>query len=199
MADGSVAGRADPSPEYRSDPALVRACIAGNQDAWDELVDRYGRLVYSIPRRHGLSPADADDVFQNVFVVLCRRLSDLRDQTRLSSWLITITHRECWRLGKLTANQTGLDEDAPIVDPGAPPAEEEVRWEREQQVREALRTLDERCRGLLTALFLDPDTPSYDEIGRRLSMPVGSIGPSRARCFRKLEAALIELGFDSGS
>ena len=198
MADGSVTSRANASP-YRSDPALVQACVAGSQDAWEEIVERYGRLVYSIPRRYGLSPDDADDVFQNVFIVLCRRLSDLRDQTRLSSWLITTTHRECWRLGKLSAKQTGLAEDAPIVDVSAPPVDEVVRWEREQQVHEALRGLDERCRALLSALFLEPDTPSYEEIGRRFSLPVGSIGPTRARCFRKMEAALIDLGFDSGT
>ncbi|HYN88697.1 MAG TPA: sigma factor, partial [Ardenticatenaceae bacterium] len=72
---------------YRSDPALIQACINGDQSGWNELVDRYGRLVYSIPQRYGLSATDADDVFQNVFTIVLRRLESLRDQTRLSAWL----------------------------------------------------------------------------------------------------------------
>ena len=179
---------------HQSDPALVRACLDGDELAWEELVDRYGRLVYSIPRRTGLADADADDVFQNVFTTLFRRLGDLRDQTRLSSWLITTTHRECWRLGKRAARYVELD-DA-IVDVGAPPGDEVVRWEREQQIRQALRRVDDRCRELLTALFLNPATPSYEQIGARLGMPVGSIGPTRARCFKKLEVVLLEMGVD---
>ena len=103
---------------HESDAALVRACLAGDEDAWEELVDRYGRLVYSIPRRLGLSAVDADDVFQNVFAALFRRLADLRDQSRLTSWLITTTYRECWRAGKQVWRHAGLD--ATIVDVGAP-------------------------------------------------------------------------------
>ena len=186
--------RQGPPHAESGDAALVRACLDGDEDAWAELVDRYGRLVYSIPRRVGLSAADADDVFQNVFTALYRRLAGLRDQTRLSSWLITITYRECWRIGRLARPTVEID-DA-IVDTCAPPAEEVARWQREQQVREALGRIDGRCRALLTALFLDPAAPSYETIGARLNMPVGSIGPTRARCFKKLEAVLREMGVD---
>ena len=181
---------------HQSDAALIEACLDGDEGAWEEMVDRYGRLVYSIPRRTGLTAADADDVFQNVFTSLFRHLADLRDQTRLSSWLIRTTYRECWRVGKKLANRHD-DLEGAIVDVGAPPFDEVMRWEREQQVRQALRRLDDRCRDLLTALFLEPDAPSYEAIGARLGMPVGSIGPTRARCFKKLEAILRELGIDA--
>lgn len=179
---------------HESDPALVQACLAGDEAAWEELVDRYGRLVYSIPRRNGLAEADADDVFQNVFATLFRRLGDLRDQTRLSSWLITTAHRESWRVGKLARRSVELDDG--VASAAAPPLDEVARAEREQAVRQALRRLDGRCRELLTALFLAPETPSYEAIGARLGMPVGSIGPTRARCFTKLEAVLRELGIE---
>lgn len=179
---------------HQSDPALIQACLTGDETAWEELVDRYGRLVYSVPRRDGLSETDADDVFQNVFATLFRRLGDLRDQTRLSSWLITTAHRESWRVGKLARRNVELDDG--VADAGAPPLDEIARAERDQGVRDALRRLDDRCRDLLTALFLVPETPSYDEIGARLGMPVGSIGPTRARCFKKLEAVLRELGVE---
>jgi RNA polymerase sigma factor (sigma-70 family) len=179
---------------FETDPALVESCLNGDPQAWDELVERYGRLVYSIPRRIGLSAADADDVFQDVFATLLRSLGSLRDRTRLSAWLITTTRRECWRRGRSSPRHAELDES--LAD-GAPPAVDEItRWEREQGVREAVRRLDDRCSALLTALFLDATSPSYEAIAARLGMPVGSIGPTRARCFRKLEAHLRELGVD---
>lgn len=87
-------------PTHGSDPALVQACLDGAETAWETLVERYGRLVYAIARRSGVSPEDADDVFQVVFTTLFRRLHGLRDQTRLSSWLITVTHRESWRVAR---------------------------------------------------------------------------------------------------
>jgi RNA polymerase sigma factor (sigma-70 family) len=181
---------------HQSDPALVQACLRGEESAWEELVDRYERLVYSIPRRLGLSAADADDVFQNVFATLVRRLGDLRDQSRLSAWLITTTYRESWRIGKRAERHAPLDER--MADAAAPPLDEVARWEREQLVRQALRRLDDRCRDLVTALFLEPDTPGYQAIAERLGMSVGSIGPTRARCFKRLEGILIELGVDAG-
>jgi RNA polymerase sigma factor (sigma-70 family) len=175
-----------------SDPALIQDCINGDERAWNELVARYGRLVYSIALRCGLSASDADDVFQNVWSIVLHQLPSLRDQTRLSSWLITTARRESWRLRRQTV--TGLDdafEDTSIL-----PDEEVLRWEREHQVRGAIRTLDDRCQVLLSALFLDTDEFSYEAIAERLGMPVGSIGPTRARCFKKLEAALIGIGFE---
>lgn len=174
--------------------ALVNACLRGDETAWSELVERYGRLVYSIPRRMGMVDADADDVFQNVFLLLYRHLGGLRDQSRVSSWLITTAYRECWRLGKHAGR--AVDRDERLID-GAPPPETEVtRLEQEHQVRQALRRLDDRCRDLLTALFLEPEPPSYVDIAARLQMPAGSIGPTRSRCFRKLEGRLRDLGFE---
>ena len=112
---------------YRSDPRLIARCVDGDQAAWDDLVDRYGRLVYSIARRYGLD-ADADDVFQNVFSALFRSLDRLRDKGRLSSWLITTTHRECWRVGRRPGGPEDLDQH--IVDVSAPSDEQAAQWER---------------------------------------------------------------------
>lgn len=182
---------------HLSDPALVRSCLAGDNVAWEELVDRYGRLVYAIPRRMGLSESDVQDVFQNVFVTLLRHLGNLRDQTRLSAWLITTTRRESWRLGRERGRHVASELNEMIVDDAPPLLEDVVRWEREQAVRQSMRRLDDRCRELLTCLYLEPGTQSYEAIAERLNMPVGSIGPTRARCFKKLDAFLRELGIES--
>ncbi|MHC4989845.1 MAG: RNA polymerase sigma factor [Planctomycetota bacterium] len=180
-----------------SDPELVARCLRGEQAAWDALVDQYSRLVYSIPRRYGLSESDAADVVQNVFVALFRSLDRLADHTRLSAWLITTAHRESWRVGK--RSDTGRELDAIIADVNAPSDEQLATWERQHLVRQGLERLGGSCRELLTALFLEPGEVSYELIAERLGMRVGSIGPTRARCFKKLAKILDGLGFDEES
>ena len=179
-----------------SDAHLIQACLRGNEKAWQELVDRYARLVYSIPRRYGLAAEDADDVFQNVFTIVFRQLRRLRQEQAIVAWLITITHRESLRVARRTQH---ADLDEKIADPTSPAPEQVERWERQQMVHVAIQDIGSPCRELLTALFLESPPPSYDQIARRLGMSMGSIGPTRARCFKKLEALLIEMGFDHRS
>lgn len=179
---------------YYNDDALIQSCLSGDESAWKELVSRYGRLVYCIPRRYGLSDAAADDVFQNVFTIVLRKLSTLRNTKTLASWLITITYRESWRLKKLNGSSAELDET--FEDDGTPPHDQVQIWERQFMVRQALGKLDSTCRELLTALFLESGEPSYEKVAKRLGMAVGSIGPTRARCFKKLEGILLEMGID---
>lgn len=179
------------------DERLVAACQRGDQAAWNTLVERYGRLVYSIPRRYGLDSADAEDVFQAVFTSLYRSLDSLKDHSRLSSWLITTAHRESWRVGKKSDKYANLDER--IADVSEPPADEAARWEHQNIVQQALTKLGGSCERLLRLLFLERESPSYEEIAAELGMRVGSIGPTRARCFAKLERILTRLGFSPES
>jgi len=180
---------------HRSDPKLIEACLRGEQGAWDALVDQYGRLVYSIARRYGMAETDADDVFQNVFIILLRRLESLRDQTRLSAWIITTTHRECWRVGKRSGNTADIDER--IADVGQPSEDRAALWEQQHVVRLGLERLSGSCQELLQALFMEESEASYEVIAERLGIKVGSIGPTRARCFRKLEKILLDLGLQA--
>jgi RNA polymerase sigma factor (sigma-70 family) len=177
-----------------SDAELVRCCLHGDDTAWRQLVDRYQRLVFSVALRAGLGQDDADDVFQIVFTTLYRRLDGLRDHGKLASWLITTTQREAWRVGRSQRGRSALDEQ--VIDERATAAELTEQADRDQRVREAMARLDKRCRALLTALFLDAEAANYAVIANRIGMPIGSIGPTRARCFKKLEALLIEAGID---
>ncbi len=190
-----IAMRGSTTMGHRSDPELIQRCLAGEQRAWDELVERYGRLVYSVPRRYGLSDADAGDVVQNVFLTAYRKLGGLKDQERLSAWLITTAHRESWRVGKRSDAAGALNEQ--FADVGSPSDDELVRWEQQHLVRLALEELGGSCRELLMALFLDRAKPSYETIADQLGIKVGSIGPTRARCFQKLEAILLRMGFQA--
>ncbi len=179
---------------HESDGALVAACIEGRRAAWDVLVERYGRLVYSIPKRYGLSDADADDVFQDVFLIVHQKLDTLRDVSRLSSWLISVSHRESCRVARRQGRYVPLEQDLAKDAEDAP--QQAADWERQHCVRRAMRQLGGPCEQLLIALFSGSGRPDYEQIARQLGMKIGSIGPTRARCFKKLEKILIDSGWD---
>ena len=178
---------------YAHDPELIRACLKGDQAAWNELVKRYSRLVYSIALNTGLTAADADDIFQNVFMIIYRRLETLRDDKLIVAWIIRITYHECQHLYKRNPHAKELDEN--IVDDNELPQEQVELWEKRFLVHQALDQMDPNCRNLLEMLFFEIPTPSYQTIASRLGIPEGSIGPNRARCFKKLETILAAMGF----
>lgn len=174
---------------------LLSRCIDGNQQAWDELVERYSRLVFSIALKSGLTASDADDVMQNVFITVLRRLDSLRDPERFSSWLITTTRRESWRYKK-SMRDVAIDETAEIEDDSPVAIDEVIAWEQSLTAHRGLQLLGERCRRLLTFLFLDDSSPSYEYISNELEIAVGSIGPIRARCLKQLRGHLADLGHE---
>ncbi len=175
------------------DAALLRACLAGDQDAWTTLVNRYTRLVYSIALKSGLNEHDAGDVVQNVFTIVLRRLESLQQPDRFSAWLITTTHRESWRIGKPRREHLSDDGVEP-VDPDPTAESLVVEWEHAALTHQALEQLGDRCRRLLDLLFLHDAEPGYEVIAAELGIAVGSIGPIRGRCLKQLKGHLAELG-----
>jgi len=180
-----------------SDAALVHACRRGDQSAWEALVTRYQRLVYSIPRRSGLTEEMAEDVFQQVFAMLVARIDQIEEPERVGAWLATTARRESWRVSRQASasRPLGDDEDdgvAALPDEGLLPEEALLRLERQHTIRTAVDALDERCRKLLTLLYYRVEPPPYAEIAAQLGTSEGSIGPTRARCFQKLRRSLEE-------
>lgn len=177
-----------------SDEALLRACRGGDEAAWEALVGRYERLVFSIPRRAGLDQDAASDVFQTVFTRLVGALERIEQPDRLRAWLVTTARRETWRqiarrkAGAVAAPVDSDEEDeVDRLRDTAPLADEEIeRLEAQHAVRRAVESLDDRCHELITLLFYSSDPPSYAEIAVALGVPTGSIGPTRARCLKKL-------------
>lgn len=178
------------------DAILVARCIGGDGAAWAILVQRYQRLVYAIVSRMGLDEHMAADVFQTVFARLFEHLPRINDPGRLQAWIVTTAKREALlqrnrdqRMVSITHvgpdNGDGLEWDLADESPGAEEAMDELQ--QRHQVRNAMDRLDDRCRNLLLLLFCDEDAKlAYEEVARRLSMTVGSIGPTRARCLDKL-------------
>jgi RNA polymerase sigma factor (sigma-70 family) len=175
-----------------SDSELIKACLAGDQQAWNEFVTRYARLVYSIARRRGLDADAAADVFQEVFLIVHRQLYSLQHHQALVAWLITITQRECRRLVQRSHPTDPLDDT--YTDERVDISAQVQRWEMRQTIDRAMRELEPRCRELLTALFLEETPPDYIQLSQRLGIPMGSIGPIRARCLKTFEAILRKLG-----
>jgi RNA polymerase sigma factor (sigma-70 family) len=177
----------------RDDPsviALVTRAADGDQAAWNELVDRYAPLVWSICNRYRLNRSDIDDVFQNTWLLLVEHIGKLREPAALPGWLATTTQREC--LHHLQAAHKRHEQAGGEPDQLAPPVhgdtlvEEEILIaERNAALRAAFAELPRHCQQLLGMLMSDPPF-SYAQISAALQMKVGSIGPNRARCLERL-------------
>lgn len=179
------------------DPELIEACLKKKNQAWEALLVRYQRLIYSIPLRYGLSEHDAGDIFQNVSLLLLENLTRLRDRQRLGAWLVITTRRECWRMLRQRQKSVRFVESNHPVEQVAddlPSEDDFIALERQSLVRSALELMGAPCRQLLTFLFYAEPRPSYDEIARELGLPAGSIGPTRARCLAKLMKILDKMG-----
>lgn len=168
---------------------LVTRARRGDRQAWEALVERFAPLIWSICRRYRLSPADAADAGQYVWLRLVDRLAAIRDPAALPGWLATTTERECLRVLRAAQRPEALGQvlDAEnIPDEQLGMAEHELLVaERHGALREALARLPLKYQRLMALFVEDPPVP-YTEISVRLGIPVGSIGPSRARCLDKL-------------
>lgn len=175
-----------------SDKELLAACRRGEETAWEELVNRYQRLIFTIPRRAGLDEDQSADVLQEVFATLLRKLNDIDDPERLHAWLVTTARRTTARVISKAQLSINVDDSSQSLaerlaaNNAALPDEVLLRLEEQHRVRRALARLDERCQKLLKLLFYESEPLSYAEIAALLGTSEGSIGPTRARCLEKL-------------
>jgi RNA polymerase sigma factor (sigma-70 family) len=165
---------------------LVRAAADGDQHAWDELVERFTGLVWSVIRAYRMGPADGADVNQVVWLRLVENLDHIRDPERVGSWLATVARRECVRLLRRSGREVAVDDvEVSDEDTGVTSDLGLLTSERDRAIWQAFERLPPQCRALLRVLMADP-RPSYDEVAAALEMPIGSIGPTRQRCLDRL-------------
>jgi RNA polymerase sigma factor (sigma-70 family) len=179
---------------------LVRRAARGDQRAWKAIVEQYSRLVWSVARGYRLSEAQTADAVQTTWLRLLEHLSEIREPDRLPGWLRTTAQRVCLAMLRDARREAPMEAcEETTVDVGWPVAEEagpeECALRRDHQllVRRAVATLPQRHQALL-GLLVSPTPVSYQEISAGLGMPVGSIGPTRARILARLRLELETAG-----
>lgn len=169
---------------------VVAAAADGDERAWSELVRRYAGMVWAAARQVRLPAQDLEEASQLTWLQLSLHIRSLRDPAAISGWLVTTARREALQLARRRWDQPLTDDHLEAADRVSGELDEELlRAELRDRVRAALRTLDERCQQLLRMLAQEPPS-SYREISAELVIPMGSIGPVRARCLRRLRSAI---------
>ena len=205
--DGIIGGpnATKPRPVLQDlpDDELVRRCRAGEAAAWSTLVRRYQRLIYTVPRRAGLSEDDAADIFQICFQRLLEHIDRLEDGAPVRAWLVTTAKRESLRrieaarrfAQPTTTGDDDADEDPlPAIPDPAPLQDEQLSDLQDlSRLRAAVDRLEPRARQFIETLFLQQEPLPYSEVAARLGIPEGSIGPTRARCLAKLRKLLHDM------
>jgi RNA polymerase sigma factor (sigma-70 family) len=182
-----------------SDAELLGAAKKGEEAAWEQIIARYQSLINAISRRYRLAPSDAHDVSQYVWMQLIDHIEKLREPRALPGWIaVTTTHR-CYEILRAQRRSVTVDPLAigsfDLVDMAAKRMngdgrfddvdDDLLRAEQRTAVQQGLAELTEAQQQLLLLLVADPPVP-YREISRRMNLPTGSIGPTRARLLGKL-------------
>jgi RNA polymerase sigma factor (sigma-70 family) len=176
-----------------SDERLVQECLKGNQDAWNAMLKKYGKLIHSVPSRYGLSREDAGDIFQQVCMQLLEALPDLREPKSLGAWLIKVTAHRCFQWvarerrfqsfdfeGQANEGSVGLEMPEAMLH----------ELERRRILHDAVSEVPPRCRELIRLLFFETTAVSYQEVAKKLGLAEGSIGFIRMRCLKHLRKGL---------
>ncbi len=201
IADGEVAERDAAPGQARlawTDTHLVRQCLKGDEDAWSALIEKYKRLIYSIPVKYGFNSDDANDIFQAVCLELLSELPKLRKPKALPKWLIQVASHKCFHRRRQQQRTEVPDEVEQQPEKTVPSRTEEVlrEAEEEQKLRDALSALAPRCRQLVEMLFFEEPARPYKDVAASLGIAAGSIGFIRQRCLERLRKQLSEAGFE---
>ncbi len=181
----------------KSDSELVASCRRGEETAWNALVERYQRLIITIPRRAGLSEEQAADVFQEVFLTLFEKLDDIEQPERIRSWIVTTAKFKTWAIirgskgiyspateEEMELEMASLADTSPLADDVL------IELEQQHQIRTALKELEERCQKILSMIYLQDSAASYAEVATAIGVGETSISPLRSRCLQKLAKIL---------
>ncbi len=181
----------------KSDAELVLACRRGDETAWDTLVNRYQRLIITIPRRAGLSEEQSADVFQEVFLTLFEKLDEIEQPEKIRSWIVTTAKFKTWGTVRsqkgfyapeteeeMEAEMASLADKSPLADDVL------IELEQQHQIRTALLELEERCQKILSMIYLRDSAASYAEVAAAIGVGETSISPMRSRCLQKLAKIL---------
>ena len=181
-----------------TDERLVAECRKGNQDAWSALIEKYKKLIFSVPIKFGLPREDATDIFQAVCLDLLSDLPQLREPRALPKWLMQMSFHKClrWKKQRLVLFDDPLEVEG-LSEASSEQLPEEMMYQvqREQRLRDAIASLAPRCHRMIAMLFFESPARPYQEVAKELGIATGSIGFIRGRCLRLLRQRLQKEGF----
>ena len=195
---GDARRRVRNADERQDLSVLVEEAAGGSQDAWNALVDRFASTVWAIARGHRLNPSDAADVFQTTWLRLVEHLDKIQQPDRVGAWLATTARHESLRVLRMGGRQVpnGADfETIPDSRSERAPDSGIISSEQSRVINDLVELLPVRSQTLLR--LLSADSPlSYKDISEALSMPIGSIGPTRARALDQLRRLAVASGIN---
>ena len=181
----------------KTDAELIIACRRGDEIGWSELVDRYQRLIFTVARRAGLSEEQSADILQGVFLTLFEKLDEIEQPEKIRSWIVTTAKFKTWGAvrgeknfyspeteEKIKAEMANLPDTSPLADAVL------IELEEQHIIRTALMGMEERCRKILSMIYLQDSAASYAEVAREIGVGETSISPLRTRCLKKLARIL---------
>ena len=181
----------------RSDAELLHGCRNSDQDAWDALVDRFQRLIITVPRRAGLNEELAADVFQEVLLTLFEKVNDIENPAKIRSWIVTTAKFKTWAAVRSskgfrsTITEEEMDRELEnLKDVSQLQDEALIELEQQHLIRTALGQLEERCQKILSMIYLRDSAASYAAVANAIGVGETSISPLRTRCLKKLAKIL---------
>jgi len=181
----------------KTDAELIGACRRGDEAAWNELVDRYQRLIFTVPRRAGLSEEQSADILQEVFLTLFEKLDEIEQPEKIRSWIVTAAKFKTWGAvrrekgfytpkteGEMKAEMANLPDTSPLADAVL------IELEEQHLIRTVVMEMEERCRKIISMIYLQDSAATYAEVAREIGVGETSISPLRARCLKKLAKIL---------
>jgi RNA polymerase sigma-70 factor, ECF subfamily len=177
------------------DARLVARFQRGDDDAFDELVERHRRRIYSLVCRLA-TPGEADDLAQEVFIAAYKALPNFRGDAAFSTWLYRIAVHVCsHHLRKRRLDTTDLDEQQMDWDRGHDPERSAISGELQERVRDAIEELPYKLR--LVVVLRDLHGLSYEEIAQVVGCPIGTVRSRLHYATQRLETVLrpyVEVG-----
>ena len=165
---------------------LMERASTGDQDAWNGLVERFERLVWSVIRGFRLDEATTRDVSQTVWLRFVENLGRIRSPEAVGSWLATTARHEAIRVSKARRRMVPVDFEYDFEDTSAPsPVERVIDLDEQIEALEAFAQLPDACQELVRLLIADPPL-DYETIAQVTGRPIGAIGPTRGRCLERL-------------
>jgi RNA polymerase sigma factor (sigma-70 family) len=182
-----------------SNTMLLERAAQGEQCSWNELVNKYDGFVRSVARSFRLQEADVHDVAQTTWLRLVQHLHTIRDPERLAGWLaVTATRESLTVLRKASRHHPMAQVDeTPDPDPAVDVEESAANRDAARDLWATVAELLPRQRSLLITLFRD-ELDSYADVAAKCAMPIGSIGPTRARALSRLQCKLADRGLGPG-